>query len=170
MCRARCQPGHGHGHAQAADIQGRREDATRTFSTDTPGWLPKGVTRAGMEFTGVFWKPCYYLLEDRIPEMGLLNAAHMKNVAGRITERRRFGVDRPAGLTRPHAALVRAAADPGAAGFHPVPQDLGGGTHAGHPPAGEDSAGRRHQALQRRLDGPDEVWAGDPGGDARWAK
>jgi transposase len=31
------------------------------------------VTRAGMESTGVYWKPVFYLLEDRIPEVWLLN-------------------------------------------------------------------------------------------------
>jgi transposase len=73
--------------------KGKREAETRTFSTDTPGlvalgdWLvAEGVARAGMESTGVYWKPVFYLLEDRIPEVWLLNAAHMKNVPGRKTD------------------------------------------------------------------------------------
>jgi transposase len=72
----------------AAD--GKRQAQTRTFLTDTRGLLMLGdwlvaeqVTRTGMESTGVYWKPVFYLLEDRIPEVWLLNAAHMKNVPGR---------------------------------------------------------------------------------------
>jgi len=63
---------------------GKRRAETRTFPTDTPGlillgdWLvAEQVTRAGMESTGVYWKPVFYLLEDRIPEVWLLNAAHL---------------------------------------------------------------------------------------------
>jgi transposase len=87
--RARCPPGHG----QAACNKGKREHETRTFSTNTAGLIALGdwlvaqrITRAGMESTGVYWKPVFYLLEDRIPEVWLLNAAHMKNVPGRKTD------------------------------------------------------------------------------------
>lgn len=73
--------------------RGKREHETRTFSTNTAGLIALGdwlvaqrVTRAGMESTGVYWKPVFYLLEDRVPEVWLLNAAHMKNVPGRKTD------------------------------------------------------------------------------------
>lgn len=49
-------------------------------------WLTAhGVTRVGMEATGVYWKPVFYLLEDRM-ECWLLNARHMRNVPGRKTD------------------------------------------------------------------------------------
>jgi transposase len=51
----------------------RRAQYTQTFATTTAGitklgdWLAKlRVTRAGIESTGVYWKPVYYLLEDQL--------------------------------------------------------------------------------------------------------
>jgi transposase len=43
------------------------------------------VELVGMEPTGVYWKPLYYMLEDDF-ECWLLNARHMKNVPGRKTD------------------------------------------------------------------------------------
>ena len=77
-----------------ADGDGRRvrRHETRTFTTTTAGvirladWLAAhGVTRAGIESTGVYWKPVYYLLEDQV-EVWLLNAEHLHNVPGRKTD------------------------------------------------------------------------------------
>jgi transposase len=72
--------------------QGGRQTETRTFRTTTAGlvllgdWLASfGVTVVGMESTGVYWKPVYYLLEDDF-ECWLLNAQHLKNVPGRKTD------------------------------------------------------------------------------------
>src|SRR3954451_22924659 len=49
-------------------------------------WLASfGVRLVGMEATGVYWKPVYYLLEDDF-ECWLLNARHLKNVPGRKTD------------------------------------------------------------------------------------
>ena len=66
--------------------QGERRTETRTFRATTAGlvllgdWLASfGVTLVGMESTGVYWKPVYYLLEDDF-EVWLLNAQHLKNV------------------------------------------------------------------------------------------
>jgi transposase len=39
----------------------------------------------GMESTGVYWKPVFYLLED-LTECWLLNARHLRNVPGRKTD------------------------------------------------------------------------------------
>src|SRR3954470_14843002 len=39
-----------------------------------------------MESTGVYWKPVYFLLEQRIPQVWLLNAEHLHNVPGRKTD------------------------------------------------------------------------------------
>ena len=39
----------------------------------------------GMESTGVYWKPIYYLLEEVFSVL-LVNAAHIKNVPGQKTD------------------------------------------------------------------------------------
>ena len=74
------------------DGGGGRHSETRTFRTTTAGlvllgdWLASHqVQVVGMESTGVFWKPVYYLLEDDV-ECWLLNAQHLKNVPGRKTD------------------------------------------------------------------------------------
>ena len=53
---------------------GGRASKTLTFPTTTAGlvalgdWLlAEGVTLAGMESTGVYWKPVFFLLEERLP-------------------------------------------------------------------------------------------------------
>jgi transposase len=49
-------------------------------------WLvERGVQMAAMESTGVYWKPVWNLLEDRVPLM-LVNAQHIKQVPGRKTD------------------------------------------------------------------------------------
>jgi len=70
----------------------RRRSEVRTFSAVTSGllamrdWLlAEGVTVVGMEATGVYWKPVFYLLEHDM-ECWLLNARHMKSVPGRKTD------------------------------------------------------------------------------------
>ncbi|MFI5690016.1 IS110 family transposase [Streptomyces sp. NPDC051636] len=70
----------------------RRRKEVRTFSTMTRDllamrdWLiAEGITVVGMEATGSYWKPVFYLLENDI-ETWLLNARHMKNVPGRKTD------------------------------------------------------------------------------------
>jgi hypothetical protein len=74
--------------------QGRqRGSETKTFGTDTAELVELGdwlithrVTRVGLESTGVYWKPVFYLLGDRIEQVWLLNAQHLKNVPGRKTD------------------------------------------------------------------------------------
>lgn len=70
----------------------RRRSEVRTFSTMTGDllalrdWLlAEQVTLVGMEATGSYWKPIFYLLERDI-ECWLLNARHMKAVPGRKTD------------------------------------------------------------------------------------
>lgn len=72
--------------------RGTRHSEVRTFATTTRGilaaraWLvEQKVTRIGMESTGVYWKPVFYLLED-IAEVWVLNAGHLKKVPGRKTD------------------------------------------------------------------------------------
>jgi transposase len=64
----------------------------REFATTTRGllllrdWLASFEVRlVGMEATGVYWKPIYYMLELDF-ELWLLNARHLKNVPGRKTD------------------------------------------------------------------------------------
>jgi hypothetical protein len=71
---------------------GTRRSETRTFSTMTrrleqmSDWLAEeGVTLVGMESTGVYWKPVYYVLEDHFP-VWVINAEHLRNVPGRKTD------------------------------------------------------------------------------------
>src|SRR2546427_2250130 len=72
--------------------EGQRLQETSTFSTTTRGlltladWLESyGVTLVGMESTGCYWKPVFYLLEERF-ECWLLNPRHLRNVPGRKTD------------------------------------------------------------------------------------
>jgi transposase len=74
-------------------VGGRRSSTTKTFGTDTAelvalgDWLvSQSVTRVGLESTGVSWKPVFYQLEDRLEQVWLLNAQHLKNVPGRKTD------------------------------------------------------------------------------------
>jgi transposase len=71
---------------------GQREQQTRTFGTMTTDllalrdWLvAMGVTLVGMESTGVYWRPVFYLLEDAVT-CWLLNARHLRNVPGHKTD------------------------------------------------------------------------------------
>jgi transposase len=74
--------------------EGTRQEI-REFATTTQGllllrdWLASFEVRlVGMEATGVYWKPIYYMLEDDF-ELWLLNARHLKGTspAGRPTSR-----------------------------------------------------------------------------------
>jgi transposase len=72
--------------------RGGRRQQVKTFATTTGAllrlrdWLAgQQVTVVGMEATGDYWKPVYYVLEE-IVEVQLLNAAHMHNVPGRKTD------------------------------------------------------------------------------------
>jgi transposase len=67
-------------------------EEVRTFPTTGVGlvalveWLyAHRVQVVGMESTGVYWKPVYYMLEDTF-ECWLLNAQHVHNVPGRKTD------------------------------------------------------------------------------------
>ena len=71
----------------------RRASETREFATAKRGvlaladWLRAWqVTKVGMEATGDYWKPFFYLLEDAGFEVLLVNARHVQNVPGRKTD------------------------------------------------------------------------------------
>jgi transposase len=74
------------------DPAGGRQQEIRTFGTMTRellelrDWLTaQGVTVLGMESTGVYWKPLYYLLEEEV-ECWLINATHLHHVPGKKTD------------------------------------------------------------------------------------
>src|SRR6266849_1212723 len=69
---------------------GRRQQETRTFATTRKellalaDWLRCwGVTKAGMEATGDYWKPVFFLLESQGFDCDLYNAAQVKALPGR---------------------------------------------------------------------------------------
>ena len=69
---------------------GRRQQETRTFATTRrqllalADWLRCwGVTQIGMEATGDYWKPVFFLLESRGFDCDLYNAAQVKALPGR---------------------------------------------------------------------------------------
>jgi transposase len=71
---------------------GRRQEVRtfKTFSADLEGladWLSgQGVTQVVMEATGQYWKPCWYVLEERGFLLLLVNARHVKLLPGRKTD------------------------------------------------------------------------------------
>lgn len=74
------------------DARGGRQNVTQTFGTMTPDvlalrdWLQAyGVTQVALESTGVYWKPIYYVLEDRFTLL-LINMQTLKHVPGRKTD------------------------------------------------------------------------------------
>jgi transposase len=74
------------------DPAGKVRQEVRTYSTMTRDllalgdWLvSQGVSHAALESTGVYWKPVFNLLEDRVRVI-LVNAEHIKQVPGRKTD------------------------------------------------------------------------------------
>jgi transposase len=72
--------------------EGSRVSRTETFGTMTADvialrdWLhAQGVTHVALESTGVYWKPIYYVLEDRF-QLLLINMLELKHVPGRKTD------------------------------------------------------------------------------------
>jgi len=71
---------------------GRRHSEVRTFGTTTRSllslreWLLEHqITLVGMESTGEYWRPVYYLLEE-VVECWLINPQHIKVVPGRKSD------------------------------------------------------------------------------------
>jgi transposase len=72
---------------------GRRRQEVRTFTTFNAhlealaDWLSaEGVAQVVMEATGQYWKPIWYVLEDRGFELLLVNARHVKILPGRKSD------------------------------------------------------------------------------------
>lgn len=71
------------------DGSGGRRQEIRTFRTFTKNleeladWLAsEGVTEVVMEATGQYWKPIWYILEEREFDLKLVNARHVKILPG----------------------------------------------------------------------------------------
>jgi transposase len=74
------------------DKGNRVRQETRQFRTHTGGllelsdWLAaEGITHVGMESTGIYWQPVYFILEASF-RLIVGNAHHIKNVPGRKTD------------------------------------------------------------------------------------
>jgi transposase len=72
---------------------GERRKQTRTFGTfhdeleAMADWFAgEGVTEVVMEATGSYWKPVWYVLEDRSFELKLVNARHVRFLPGRKSD------------------------------------------------------------------------------------
>jgi transposase len=81
-------------------------------------WLvAERVSRVGMEATGVYWKPVFYLLEDVIGECWLLNPLHLKQRrrgrktdvidAGWICQMTEYGLVSPSFVPPPPIRMLR---------------------------------------------------------------
>jgi transposase len=77
----------------AAVPSDRAPHPVRKFGTFTPDlhaladWLQScGIKTVAMESTGVYWLPCYEILEARGFEVYLVNAYHLKHVPGRKSD------------------------------------------------------------------------------------
>ena len=75
------------------DPQGGRRQQVRTFPGFTSGleeladWLAdQGVTQVVMEATGQYWKPCWWVLEERGFQLMVVNARHVKVLPGCKTD------------------------------------------------------------------------------------
>ena len=146
---------------------GDRVSETRTFGTMTVelltlrDWLvAHGVTLVGMESTGVFWRPVFYTLEDAM-ECWLLNAQHMRNVPGRksdvadagwIAQLVEHGLVRPSFVPPPPIRELRELTRYRKT---QIEERTRGGAAAG-----QELAGRRAEALQRRQQHPGQVRPG----------
>jgi transposase len=78
---------------RSPSASGRRRQEIRTFATFSgelarlADWLAaQGVTQVVMEATGQYWKPVWYVLEERGFQLLLVNARHVKILPGRKTD------------------------------------------------------------------------------------
>jgi transposase len=135
---------------------GRRRQETREYRTvrkdllALANWLREwDVARAGMEATGDYWKPVYYLLEREGFDCGLYPASRVRALPGRpktgkldsvwlakITERGSLA-----------SSFVPPRRHPGAAHPYPLPAPPGAGPHRRDGALREAAGGRLRQAV-----------------------
>jgi len=73
-------------HAAAWVAEDEVRDPTSTLEAMADWFTANGVTQVVMEATGSYWKPVWYLLEERGFELLLVNARHVKILPGRKTD------------------------------------------------------------------------------------
>jgi len=148
---------------QVEGIMEVREFGTRTRDLLAwSDWLTEaGITQVAMESTGEYWTPVYHLLEGTCTVF-LVNAAHVKNVPGRKTDRpMRAGWPHGGGMAGGKRALFlpwSSAIWPGpdtvphegGAGTDPADQSGARGPGTGHHPAGL-RGDRPHGGLGRAI-------------------
>ena len=73
--------------------EGLDDEPVRSFSCFTgdleklADWLVQiGIQTVAMESTGIYWAPCFEILEERGLEVLLVNTRHVKNVSGRKSD------------------------------------------------------------------------------------
>ena len=140
--------------------RGRRQQETREFRAvrkdllALADWLRCwGVTRIGMEATGDYWKPVYFLLEREGFDCVLYHASQVKALPGRpktdkldsvwlakITERGNLP-----------GSFVPAGRHPPAAHPYPLPQAPGPGLRGREEPLREAARRRAPEAVERDL-------------------
>jgi hypothetical protein len=157
------------------DGQGGRRQEVRTYPTFTSGlealadWLTaEGVTQAVMEATGQYWKPVWWVLEERGFQLLLVNARHVKILPGRKTD-----VADAAWLAELLVhGLLRGSFVPPAAirqlrDLTRYRKRPGPGPHRRGPARPEDPGGRRHQAGLGRRRRAGRLGPGDAGRPGR---
>jgi transposase len=126
--------------------RGRRRQETRTFGTtrrellDLAAWLARWeVAKAGMEATGDYWKPVFFLLESQGLDCELYNAGQVKALPGRPkTGRAEPGLARQDHRAGDDLFQLRAArAGPPPAHPHPLPPSPDPGPHRREAAGGE---------------------------------
>ena len=150
------------------DGRGGRREEVETFPTTVAGllvladWLQAHrVEQVAMEATGVYWKPVWAVLEDRVPCL-LVNAAHVKQGSGPQDRRGRRAVVVPAAGGRAAASQLGAAqAGADAEKPHAVSQNADSGPPARGQSAAQAAGGHRHQARLRGVRRSRQVGPGD---------
>ena len=140
--------------------RGRRQQETREFRAvrkdllALADWLRCwGVTRIGMEATGDYWKPVYFLLEREGFDCVLYHASQVKALPGRPKTDKLdsvlAGEDHRA--RQPARQLRPAGRHPPAAHPYPLPQAPGPDPHRREEPLREAARRRAPEAVQRDL-------------------
>ena len=150
------------------DVRHHPPRAAGRWRTGCASW---GVTKIGMEATGDYWKPVFFLLESRGFDCELYNAAQVKALPGRPKTDRADSVWLAKITERGMICLqLRAArADPPAAHPHPLPPSPHPGPHRREAAGGETARRRAPEAVQRDLRHPRRLGPGHAGRDRRRA-
>src|SRR5688500_6672064 len=121
-----------------------------------------------MEATGSYWKPVWYVLEERAFAMRLVHGHHVKILPGRksdVLDAEWLAELLEHGLLR--GQLRAPAGDPGTAGPDPLSETAHPGPHRRVPADPEDPGGHRDQTGFGRLGGARRLRAGHASGAGR---